>query len=47
MKKSKIVVGASIACLCIAIAIQAVFGGGMGLRAKKGTARCYTYKKWD
>jgi hypothetical protein len=31
-KRSKIVVGASIACFCIvAIAIQAVFGGGMGL----------------
>ena len=32
MKKWKVVVGASIACFCIvAIAIQAVFGGGMGL----------------
>jgi len=30
-KRSKIVVGASIVCLCIAMAIQAVFGGGMGL----------------
>ena len=30
-KRSKIVVGASIVCLCIAMAIQVVFGGGMGL----------------
>ena len=33
MKKRKIVVGASIACLCIAaVAIQATFGGGIGLK---------------
>ncbi|MCK4398909.1 MAG: hypothetical protein KAV25_07950 [Methanophagales archaeon] len=33
MKRRKVVVGISIACLCIAaIAIQAAFGGGIGLR---------------